>query len=683
MKKPLLLAPAGGPEALKAAINAGADEIYFGAKDFNARYGAKNFTDVEFAEALKLCRLYGVKSNITVNTLVTDREMTKVLKLIYNAASAGADSFIVQDIGLARTVKKLMPEIELHASTQCACHSLEGAKKLVDYGFKRIVLARELCFDDIRRISAEGIETEIFVHGALCVCHSGMCLMSSVIGSRSGNRGMCAQPCRLPYRLDGSTEMSYPLSLKDLSLSQNILRLLNSGVTSLKIEGRMKSPEYVGGVVSVWRELLDTNKNADKESYKSLEKLFSRGGFTSSYFTSKYRTDNRGMYGVRSDADKANTHNVSVQSDRLSERKVNIELECEITEGERARVFAKCRDVFVQTESEFVCESAKSAPVTKEELESSLSKLGGTCFCVGEGKIKTEICGNPFLSKSMINSLRRDIVDKLTNKLLQVPEIPCPDFSYCVSTEQRIVCIKPKIHLSLKCAQTILIQREFDRADFVSLALEFFENPDKKVLEKVKSMGAVLGVRLPRVIFNNEYDAVEEVLKSAVQNGAKYALVSNVGQIEAVKKCGLWLFGDIGMNVYNSASLNALIKDGFEVVTLSPELNSAQIRDIERTGKAQICAFAKGTLPLMVLESCVVRANGHCSKKNTKGCSVLHDRKGFDFPVYGEKRFGLNPDGSFTSYPCRNIIYNSVSADILSKPEEIKKMNVGILTVIL
>ena len=299
MTKPLILSPAGSYEALVAAVNAGADEVYFGLPEFNARYNAKNFTDEELEKALFMCRVLGVKSNITVNTLITDKEMPKALDMVYKAASLGADAFIVQDLGFASEIKKQMPNVCLHASTQCACHNLEGAKALTELGFSRVVLAREMPKDEIQKVIDAGIETEIFVHGALCVCQSGMCLMSSVIGGRSGNRGLCAQPCRLPYNMD-ENKNKYPLSLKDLSLGTKIEDLVPMGVTSLKIEGRMKSPEYVYGTTKMWRSLIDGGKNATKEQMRELESIFSRGGYTDKYFTGGYFKDNRDMYGVRS-----------------------------------------------------------------------------------------------------------------------------------------------------------------------------------------------------------------------------------------------------------------------------------------------------------------------------------------------------------------------------------------------
>ncbi len=293
-----LLAPAGSPAALKAALDAGADEIYVGGPVFNARMNAANFTKESLAEASALCRARGARLHVALNTLLFDREMNEALEYVgFLAEKVKPDALIVQDAGLIASVRREFPGIALHASTQMRLHSPGDVEFVKQLGFTRAVLARELCFDDIKKCASVGLETEIFAHGALCVCESGGCLMSSVIGGRSGNRGECAQPCRLPYK--GKSE--YPLSLKDLCLAGHIKEIADSGVTSLKIEGRMKSPDYVYAVTSVYRRLIDENRNADGREIEYLSAVFSRGGFTDGYFTGRIT---RSMFGSRSDADK-------------------------------------------------------------------------------------------------------------------------------------------------------------------------------------------------------------------------------------------------------------------------------------------------------------------------------------------------------------------------------------------
>ena len=661
MTKPLILSPAGSFEALCAAVNAGADEVYFGLPEFNARYNAKNFTEEELKEALKMCRILGVKTNITMNTLLLDRELPKALDMVYNAASLGADAFIVQDLGFAREIKRQMPEIILHASTQCACHNSEGAKKLTELGFSRVVLAREMPESEIKKVVDLGIETEIFVHGALCVCHSGMCLMSSVIGDRSGNRGLCAQPCRLPYSM-AENKNKYPLSLKDLSLSGNIEDVINMGVTSLKIEGRMKSPEYVYGTTKIWRSLVDGGRNATKEQFAALSDIFSRGGFTDKYFSGEYTKDNRNMYGIRSESDKSATRQTEKNLDFSKvERKKKIKIFCEIEKDKNVLAKAVCDDVFVSVTSDFAVPEASSKPLASDEIKLSLSKLGNTYFEAGDEDIEVVVKGNVFLSKSMLNSVRRSLCESLETALCNPCEIK-RDISDNKKERRRKTDKTDRIFNCISIAAA----KKVTGAEYLSIPLTGACEID----EVLKRSCKCIGVTLPRVVYSSEMDNMKKLLSAAKEKGAEFALVSNIGQIDAVKESGLMLFGNIGMNVFNSETVEVLENMGCALVTVSPELNEAQVRDICKKEETKLCAFAKGRLPLMVLESCIVRAGGKCSMQNDKACGVLHDRKNMDFYVYGEKRLCENP------YPCRNIIFNSVETDILSKKEKMSKMNV-------
>lgn len=301
---PFLLSPAGSMPALRAAVDAGADEVYLGGPVFNARMNAGNFDREALVSAASLCRRNGVRLHITLNTLIRDREFASAMEYVgFLAREVRPDAIIIQDLGLAAQIRREYPSLALHASTQLRIHSYLDAEFLKDFGFTRAVLARELPEEDIKAFAAAVPETEIFVHGALCVSESGGCLMSSVIGGRSGNRGECAQPCRLPC---GN---GYALSLKDLCLADRMDSVLESGVTSLKIEGRMKSPDYVYAVTSVYRRLIDEHRNATERELRFLADVFSRGGFTSGYYDG--RIDDS-MFGFRSERDKKRTAAVTV-----------------------------------------------------------------------------------------------------------------------------------------------------------------------------------------------------------------------------------------------------------------------------------------------------------------------------------------------------------------------------------
>ena len=296
-----LLSPAGSMEALRAAVQNGANAVYLGYDAFNARMGARNFSVDELQEAIVYCHVRGVQVHLTLNTLVSDREMARAAEVIRTAAVLGVDAFIVQDLGVVALCREIAPEVPIHASTQMSIHSLEGVQQAAELGVSRVVLSRELSREEIAHICRRSpVEIEVFVHGALCMCYSGQCYLSSVIGRRSGNRGQCAQPCRLPYGYGRFEPNRYPLSLKDNCLVEYLDDLRRLGVSSLKIEGRMKRPEYVAVVTKAYRTALD-GKRVTEEDLRELEAVFSRQGFTQGYYEGKTGAD---MFGVRQEPEE-------------------------------------------------------------------------------------------------------------------------------------------------------------------------------------------------------------------------------------------------------------------------------------------------------------------------------------------------------------------------------------------
>ena len=406
--KPELLAPAGSILSLKAAIEGGADAIYIGGSAFNARMKAKNFDENDLRAGIELAHEYGVKVYIAANTLILDRELDEYLKAAEKAYLLSADAMIIADVGAATEVKKRIP-IELHASTQLSGHNVDAAKRLFDAGFSRMVLAREMPREDIERFCKESpIESEVFVHGALCVCHSGQCLFSSIVGGRSGNRGECAQPCRLPYKIKGKKGESYPLSLKDLSLASHIKELCDMGVNSFKIEGRMKSPEYVRDVTARWRELIDAYKNADARDMEYFASVFGRGGHTDAYFVKKIDSK---MLGVRSDADKKES--ASLTKFESITKKIPIELCATVKRGEPISLTARVGDKEA-TVFGAIPEEARTAPISEEILRRNLSKLGDTVYYLKD--LTVELDDGLMLPISSINALRRAVISELAPK---------------------------------------------------------------------------------------------------------------------------------------------------------------------------------------------------------------------------------------------------------------------------
>lgn len=404
-----ILAPCGGEDCLPAALNTGADAVYLGVTAFSARKNAKNFTLEQLENAVKLCRISGVRVYAAMNTLVFDNELSEAVKTAEKLYLAGVDALIIQDMGLVRRLKREVPQLTLHASTQMTVTSAAGAEFARKEGFKRVVLAREMSFKEIEKVVKNvEIETEVFVHGALCVCVSGQCLMSAMYGGRSGNRGLCAQPCRLDFSCGGRNNV---LSLKDLSIIENLRELDKIGVTSAKIEGRMKRPEYVAAAVSACRAALSGNT----PNLEQLKSVFSRSGFTKSYFNGSISD----MQGIRTKEDVEAAGGILKEIARLYDkpmkrRKINLEIEIKVNSPLTAKV--QCDDISFTYQSEAVPEISRGKSLSADEVCARLSKTGGTVFEIGE--ITCDIDDGLMLPASALNAARRDIIDEISERLI-------------------------------------------------------------------------------------------------------------------------------------------------------------------------------------------------------------------------------------------------------------------------
>ncbi len=642
-KLPELLSPAGSFEALKAAIDGGADAIYMGGASFNARINAENFSGESMKEAIRLAHAYGVRLYQTVNTMIFDRERADFLRAAEESARQGIDAFIVSDLGAARLLHEYLPEVPLHASTQMSIHNSSGAELLEKYGFTRVVPARELSREDIASmVTGTGLEIEMFIHGALCVSHSGQCLFSSLVGGRSGNRGLCAQPCRLPYACEGErVGNKYPLSLKDLSLAEHIEDIIESGVASLKIEGRMKSPEYVRGVTSVWRELLDMGKNAAGADVQRLADLFSRGGFTDSYYRN---TIGREMLGVRSESDKLASRNIE-KFNKIT-KKVPIDMTVVIREGEAAELTLSIGEKSV-TVNGAIAQGAINAPISRENVEKCLSKLGDTPFKVGN--LEIELGENVMLPISALNSLRREGADKLFKCVTEIKEPKIGEISQlkCKNKPQK----RNTARFYSPTAITAAARKYFDLI-FVPLDkyCEFAEKAD--------------GFMMPEVTFDRERVKINELLEKAAKFGPEYVMISNLGQIEKVRQIlpEAKLIADFRFNIGSRECALFYEELGFESYVASPELTLPQLRDLDGA-KA---AIVYGRVPLMLLEKCVIkelygerRACDICADNAAK----MTDRRGFTFPV-------------MRTFMHRNLIFNSLPTYMADRQTALSAANI-------
>ena len=600
-KKPELLCPAGSPEAFRAAIEGGADAIYVGGSAFNARINAKNFTAEEMKESISLAHAYGTKVYIATNTLIFDKEKEDLLRAAENAYFSGADALIIADLGAAELIRNRIP-IELHASTQMSGHNADAAKFLAERGFSRMVCAREMSREDLRTFTASSpIEAEVFVHGALCVCHSGQCLFSSVVGGRSGNRGECAQPCRLPFKIGGKDK--YPLSLKDLSLARHLPELRDMGVASLKIEGRMRSPEYVRDVAKIFRRLLDENRGADDREMARLSEIFSRGGFTDGYYT---KAIGRGMLGVRSEADKQSSRSLE-PFDKIT-RKIPLSLFAVMKGNEPVSLTAKTggRTVTVTGQTP---EAARTAPLTREAVEKNLSKLGNTPYYLES--LSLELEGGISLPLSAINALRRQAIEELMAEPHRQPLLN----EHSTEEEKKIAPTKGRT--AVFYFPDRIPQEAHEYFDILYTPLE-------------KYNGETKGILLPPVIFDGERERVEKMLARAVSLGASDVMVENAGHISLARKYGLKLHGGHRLNITNCDTAR-ILSENFSDLLVSPELTLPRLRDIRRAVPS-VRTLIYGRTPLMVTEKCVGKELGGCDVCES-GRAALCDRRGIRFPV--------------------------------------------------
>ena len=654
---PELLAPAGDFEALYAAVAAGADAVYVGGKLFSARAYAKNFDREELARAAVYCHLHGVRLYVTVNTLVYDKELDEVVAYAKELARIGADALIIADLGAIRRIRREVPSLALHASTQMSLHNTPAVRLAHELGCTRAVLARECSLADIRSaVDSAPCEIEVFLHGALCVCHSGQCLFSSLVGGRSGNRGECAQPCRLPYN------GGYPLSLSDLSLVGHIEELIASGVSSLKIEGRMKSPDYVYRVTSTYRRLLDAKRSAVREERRSLAAVFSRGGFTDGYFTGH---PERPMTGIRSEKDKEATRAQEAKGPYLPLRK-EVSARAVVARGVPATLSLTDGAHTVVVSGEIPTE-ARSAPMTEEDLKARLSKTGNTFLSLPAARISLSADAGLHLPISAINALRRAATDAFEqtfarplDRIGEIEPSPAPTSGTAEgkTDEQGQPPALREEDFGIAAGSSALF---FDPALPAKISDLLGRIPYRFVpLFRLAEtdLSVVNGVYLPPVLTDRELPAAREALAAAKARGVRYALVGNLGGIALAREAGLLSIGDFRLNILNAQTLFAYRDLGVAFSVLSVELTLPMARDILRRAPASLTVY--GRIPLMLTERCFMKENFGCER-----CSrvCLTDRRGQKFPILRE-------------YNHRNLILNSAVTYMGDRAQELSRNGV-------
>ncbi len=624
LKRPEILAPAGSSETLIAALRGGADAVYVGGKQFSARSSATNFSLDELKTAAELCHLYGAKLYLAVNTIISDEEADNFCRYIKETAKIGIDAYIVQDWGCAELIRQCIPDAILHASTQMTVHTACGAGFLKSLGYSRVVPSRELDKPTLKKICGTGIETEIFVHGALCMSVSGQCYMSAIIGSRSANRGCCGQACRLPFSACANKEAS-ALSLKDLSLIPNISELEEIGTDSLKIEGRMKRPEYVAASVNA---LVDAF-NGSKPDMETLRGIFSRGGFTDGYFTGNRVK----MFGVREKNDVIAAQTLIPKIHELyryERKKHKLDFHAVVKENQPLKITALCGELSVEAVSE-PPEKALKRPTDLDFLKKQLSRLGDTVYYLGD--VTAEIDDGLAVSAGKLNELRRTLAEKMNSLIIlrNSPSYSITDYTHEVAGQTPANSGMLPIRTYCRTAEQVAAAEEL--SEFVIAPHTLLMSESSTPTDKNKII-----ISPPRFITNE--DELCAQLDSLKKSGYTRLLCHTPDCIAIGKRLGFTLHGGFGLNIYNSFSANYMKKLGLEDYTVSFEAKTTHINAF--LSPVPMGAVIYGRLPLMLTRNCPIKNEVGC-----RSCSKqITDRTGRSFPVTCTKDYAevLNSD---------------------------------------
>ena len=662
-----LVSPAGSPEGVIAAVQNGADAVYLGFREFNACMDAENFTFDKFGRALEYCRIRGVKAYLAQDSLVFDRELPIVAQNTKEANRYGADAIIVQDLGAMRAVRQAVPDIPVYASRRANIHNLEGVKMAAAMGFKRVTLAQELTRKEIYHICRYSpIEIEVSVHGHLCMCYSGQCYMSTMLGGKSDNRGLCDKPCEKQYKATGH-EFSHPLSLKDNCLVRYLDDLKAIGVTAISIEGRNKRPEYTALVTGMYSKTARTGKAPSRDSMKTLIKTFSKNGFTDGYYTNSKDSD---MSGAREADNRAETPLF------LSTRKLYLNGEFQripirfvgsVAAGEPAKLAAADDKKNAAVAYGPIPERAfhKEREMTYAMLQTELHKTAGTPFiCLGvKGKIEQGLT----LPMSAFTQMRVQLFAEILEQRKTLT--PYADVDYVPSsfTADEFV---PDLHemntnaipdINVSVTRADQLSNEMEELAPALLYIPVWEiSYESKLLRKIlENEKTSVAAVLPRVIHDSEKKEISRMIDRAKKLGIEDALVSNIGHIQFAKSHGMSVRGDYALNVYNSEMLHVLKKLGVKSAAFSFELRVVEIRSMPKPIDTEIITY--GRLPLMYTECCIVRnCTGACTCDSFTG---LEDEKGALYPVLPE-------------YGHRNTLLHSKKLYLADKPKAISTLGV-------
>lgn len=608
-----ILSPAGSFESLVAAIRCGANAVYLGTKAFNARRNAGNFDYGELNEAVEYAHGRRVDVHVTLNTLVSDDELTDAVDTIKHICDSKADVLILQDLGAAYLARECAPDIKRHASTQTSVQTAYGVNMMSELGFSRVVLPRETSLSELENIRKNTTaELECFVHGALCMCVSGQCYLSAMLGSRSGNRGLCAQPCRLPFTVENGT--GHDLSLKDTSLIGEISDMEKAGACSVKIEGRMKRPEYVAAATKACRD--SVHGELDSELETALHAVFSRSGFTKGYLEGKLSRD---MFGTRMKEDVTAAKSVLPALERLYDKEkplIPVDFFLSVIENETVTLSGSSMGKSYFADSGVLPEKALNKPMTAEVLKQRIAKCGGTPFFAND--IEVDLDDGLIVPSSVINALRREVLDNL---LMKLSERKPKRFVPIVLSQTEHKISETKLYIRLPDISRL--PDDLSGVDTVYLPITTDTDKLKSLSERVR-----VGVEIPRGIFSTA-DKIYSRLKALKENGITLAYATNLDGLAMARELSMDIHTGFTLNIFNTLSLNELEKLGVEEATVSAELTLRQIKKLG--GKIKRGIIAYGNIPLMLTRNCPVRNGKTCDK--CRGDSYLTDRMGVKFPV--------------------------------------------------
>jgi putative protease len=630
--------PAGSVEAVIAAVQSGADALYLGFDSQSARNGEGDFSLTDLEKALRYCRIRGCKVYVTVNAILSDRELPGAAKLIRAAAQAGADAFLLQDLGLAGIVRAVAPGVPIHASAKLGFHNPDGLRAARELGFSRVMLPRELSYEQLCRLAVNApVELGVTVHGFLCAGYSGQCYMGSFVDGRGGNRGQCSQPCGRELST-GSRLDNYPLSLKDLCLIQHLEELEAAGITSIKIRGRQNRPEYAAIVTELYTKAVREKILPTQEELNTLQRAFSPCGFTDGYFSGR---DEDSMFGPPEQENSREVrrfiHEIKKGYADRELRRVPVNFYAKLQAGEPSKFVAEDR-AGNQAALLGPVPMPSPMPLTQEELKAVFYKTGGTPYTCAN--VVCSMDESVHLTEQQLTEVRTGLLSKLTGLRkapvsLQPGTFPPPPVPLRQSQA-------PAIIFQVTSAEQLTPELAALNPDYLYVPLELLVSNYEKVFPFVQCGARPVAV-LPRIITEAEQNTVTGLLERAITLGVKEALVNNLGHILLARALGLDIRGDYGLNSFNSYTLQVLEKAHFLSATASFELKLSQVRALLKPLNTELIVY--GRLPLMLTESCIIRrSSGKCTCEHTP--CTLSDKFGAVYPVM--KEFG-----------CRNMIYHS------------------------